>query len=139
MKSLTQLTIGLALTFACLGSAHAAQEFNGVNDLNAIKADYYKLGTQPNLKLDGERNGLQREATAIIQKMPVTGKKLSDAQIKAMTELLSIAEPVDPAHAMIENNQEIIKANLPKFKSEISKLPKAEQESILSALETVLD
>ena len=129
----------ILLTVLSVSSFAYAFEFEGVKDLQAIKADYDKLGTDPSLKFDKERNALQKEASGIIQKMAPSDGKLSSQQIAAFVELLSIAEPVDPAHAMIENNRKMIETNREVLEAEISKLSAAQKERILSSFETVLD
>ncbi|RYZ76938.1 MAG: hypothetical protein EOP05_03470 [Proteobacteria bacterium] len=136
MKNKVNFASATALTVLISFAPNAfSAEFSGVNDLQAIKADYDKLGNKPALKLDKERNLLQREASNVIKKMPDANNHLSDKQIGALTNLLSIAVPVDPTSAIVQNNSEIIKANLPKLKAEILKLPANEQQQVLESID----
>lgn len=136
MKSKTLFgTAIMAASLLTFSPKSFSAELSGINELQAIKADYDKLGNKPALKLDKERNLLQREASVVIRKMPDQMNHLSDKQITALTNLLSIAVPVDPTSAIVQNNVEVIKANLLKLKAEISKLPENERHQVLDSID----
>lgn len=79
-------------------------------------------------------DGLQLVATSIIQKMPDSKRRLTDAQVTRVVGMFDAIVDHDPAAAIVENNLDIVKANRSALDREIGKLPKDRAQRLQQAI-----
>ena len=82
---------------------------------------------------------LQLKGTTAIHAIPRgKGDRLTRAQVKQIAELFRHSAPRDPAHAIIDNNSQIVKANLPAFIEEFKMMPVKEAQWLIETTHSVL-
>ncbi len=125
------LILGLLICFYVAPSAAeitSSTKCGKCGDLRKIVAEFKKASA------GADFDTLQLKATLVISKMPDKDKKLTDEQVKEVVEAFRVSVPKDSAGAIVTNNFEIVKANLPAIEKALSNVPAAEKEPILDAI-----
>lgn len=128
MKDLILLV--MFVFFASVAKSMAKPEVacKGCEELTQITAQYKAIG------LRGDFIPLQLKATEVIKGMPNEKNKLTDAQVAKVVEVLRVAILPDPGRSIVQNNIDILDANLTAIRKAVKSLPKVEAEEIITSI-----
>lgn len=128
MKDIILLVLFVFFAFVAKTMAKTEVVCKGCLELSQITEQYKAMG------LKGDFIPLQLKASEIIKSMPDAKNKLSEAQIAKVVEVLRVAILPDPGRSIVQNNIDILDANLSAIRKALKKIPKAEADEIITSI-----
>lgn len=128
MKDIILLVLFVFFAFVAKTMAKTEVVCKGCLELSQITEQYKALG------LKGDFIPLQLKATEIIKSMPDAKNKLSEAQIAKVIDVLRVAILPDPGRSIVQNNIDILDANLSAIRKAVKKIPKVEADEIITSI-----
>lgn len=128
MKDIILLVLFVFFAFVAKTMAKTEVVCKGCLELSQITEQYKAMG------LKGDFIPLQLKASEIIKSMPDAKNKLSEAQVAKVVEVLRVAILPDPGRSIVQNNIDILDANLSAIRKAVKKIPKAEADEIITSI-----